>query len=312
MQAESDRLAQFLFTNNIRAVSYHAGKSPAERTKVQMHFHKNLVRVVVATVAFGMGLDKSDVGAVVNVGMPRSIEAYVQQVRCECSASPSVASSRSVRPLRQVGRAGRDGTEAQCHTFIDDDEFLKLRSLTFSDGVDESDLLRLLKLIFLPDSVPGLCSAIVVQTAEAELGLRQEVRATACNCLRRALTRDSRRRSQVIETVLSYLVLGEGLPDEAPLIAALPDMCATLQLAFHKSDPHELASASALVEHLLKVGKERQGKHTVSIPLLAHRLRVPFTELQEQLQLLAEAGEVSYTSSDRALCVKVRCSVQAG
>ena len=45
-----------------------------------MHFQKNLVRVVVATVAFGMGLDKSDVGAVVNVGMPRSIEAYVQQV----------------------------------------------------------------------------------------------------------------------------------------------------------------------------------------------------------------------------------------
>ena len=80
VQAESDRLAQFLYTNNIRAVSYHAGKSPIERSKVQMQFHNNKVRVVVATVAFGMGLDKSDVGAVVNVGMPRSIEAYVQQV----------------------------------------------------------------------------------------------------------------------------------------------------------------------------------------------------------------------------------------
>ena len=95
MQAECDRLAQFLYTNNIRAVSYHAGKSPAERTKVQMHFHKNLVRVVVATVAFGMGLDKSDVGAVVNVGMPRSIEAYVQQVR----ASRIGRASASLMPL---------------------------------------------------------------------------------------------------------------------------------------------------------------------------------------------------------------------
>ena len=127
----------------------------------------------------------------------------------------------------------------------------------------------------------------------------------------RASNRGACRCSQVIETVLSYLVLGDGLPDEAPLIAALPDMCATLQLAFHKSDPQELASRSALVEHLLKVGKERQGKHTVNIPLLAHRLRVPFTELQEQLRQLAEAGEVSYTSSDRALCLKVCCSVQA-
>ena len=82
-------------------------------------------------------------------------------------------------PVLQVGRAGRDGTEAQCHTFIDDNEFLKLRSLTFSDGVDESDLLRLLKQLFLPDALPGMCSAIVVQTAEAELGLRQEVRAAS-------------------------------------------------------------------------------------------------------------------------------------
>jgi ATP-dependent DNA helicase Q4 len=209
-----------------------------------------------------------------------------------------------------VGRAGRDGTEAQCHTFIDDDEFLKLRSLTFSDGVDESDLMRVLKQIFLPDAAPGMCSAIVVQTAEAELGLRQEVRAAACSA-------PSARRSpgcfpQVIETVLSYLVLGEGLPDEAPLISTLPDMCATLHLAFHKSDPQELAATSALVEQLLKAAKERQGKHTVSIPLLAHRLRVPFMELQEQLRLLAEAGEVSYTSSDRALCLKVRFSVRAG
>ena len=82
-----------MFTNNIRAVSYHAGKSPAERSKVQMQFHKNLVRVVVATVAFGMGLDKSDVGAVVNVGMPRSIEAYVQQVAHCMPAFPGLASA---------------------------------------------------------------------------------------------------------------------------------------------------------------------------------------------------------------------------
>lgn len=49
--------------------------------KAQALFLSNRVRVVVATVAFGMGLDKSDVRAVVNVGLPRSIEAYVQQAR---------------------------------------------------------------------------------------------------------------------------------------------------------------------------------------------------------------------------------------
>ena len=80
-QGESDRLAQYLFTNGIRALSYHAGKTPEERMKAQALFLSNRVRVVVATVAFGMGLDKSDVRAVVNVGLPRSIEAYVQQAR---------------------------------------------------------------------------------------------------------------------------------------------------------------------------------------------------------------------------------------
>ena len=110
----------------------------------------------------------------------------------------------------------------------------------------------------------------------------------------------------MIETVLSYLVSGEGMLDQAPMVSTLPDMNATLQLAFHKSDPQELASTSTLVDNVLKVGKERQGRHIVSIPALAHRLGVSFTALQEQLRQLAEAGEVSYTSSDRALCLQVR------
>ena len=99
------------------------------------------------------------------------------------------------------------------------------------------------------------------------------------------------------------------MPDQAPMVCALPDMNATLQLAFHKSDPQELAPTNALVDHVLKVGKERQGRHIISIPALSHRLGVSFSVLQEQLRVLAEVGEVSYTSNDRALCLQVRCSV---
>jgi len=72
------------------------------------------VRVVVATIAFGMGLDKSDVRAVINFSLPRSPEAYIQQ----------------------AGRAGRDGAPAACVTFLDPKDYLRSRSLTFSDGVD--------------------------------------------------------------------------------------------------------------------------------------------------------------------------------
>ena len=73
-------MASYLYTHGITAQSYHAGKPAAERSRTQAMFLNNKMRVVCATVAFGMGLDKPDVGAVINVGLPHSVEAYVQQV----------------------------------------------------------------------------------------------------------------------------------------------------------------------------------------------------------------------------------------
>ena len=79
------------------AESYHAGLSPAQRKRVQNAFMSGRLRVVVATVAFGMGLDKSDVRGIIHYNMPKSFESYVQE----------------------IGRAGRDRKPAQCHVFLD-------------------------------------------------------------------------------------------------------------------------------------------------------------------------------------------------
>ena len=78
---------------------YHAGLSAYQRRSVQSNFMAGKLRIVVATVAFGMGLDKSDVRAVIHYNMPKSFESFVQE----------------------IGRAGRDGLPAFCHVFTDND-----------------------------------------------------------------------------------------------------------------------------------------------------------------------------------------------
>jgi len=87
-----ESLAAFLRSKRIRAVAYHAGLEPEERERVQDAFRHGAADVVVATVAFGMGIDKPDIRFVIHRDMPGSIEGYCQE----------------------IGRAGRDGDPSDC------------------------------------------------------------------------------------------------------------------------------------------------------------------------------------------------------
>nr|CAB3265514.1 ATP-dependent DNA helicase Q4 [Phallusia mammillata] len=109
---------------------YHAGMSSAERRRVQNRFMSGKLRIVVATVAFGMGIDKHDVRAVIHYNMPRSFERYVQE----------------------VGRAGRDGLPAHCHLFLDPHggDIFELARHTYGKTVDRHIVKKLLKSVFPP------------------------------------------------------------------------------------------------------------------------------------------------------------------
>ena len=91
----TDALAEHLRSHGIRAAAYHAGMESEARSQVQEAFSRDDVDVVVATIAFGMGIDKSNVRYVIHRDMPRSIEGYYQE----------------------IGRAGRDGLSSDCILF---------------------------------------------------------------------------------------------------------------------------------------------------------------------------------------------------
>jgi ATP-dependent DNA helicase RecQ len=91
-RAESERIAKKLLDRGIKASCYHAGLPAAKRNKVHEAFQADRLPVVVATVAFGMGIDRSDVRCVIHANMPKSLEHYQQE----------------------AGRAGRDGLAAEC------------------------------------------------------------------------------------------------------------------------------------------------------------------------------------------------------
>ncbi|XP_069802330.1 ATP-dependent DNA helicase Q4 isoform X2 [Dendropsophus ebraccatus] len=112
------------------ADSYHAGLSSAERRRVQNNFMSGQLRIVVATVAFGMGLDKSDVRGIIHYNMPKNFESYVQE----------------------IGRAGRDGKDAHCHLFLDPEcrDLDELRRHVYADSVDYFIVKKLVQRVF-PD-----------------------------------------------------------------------------------------------------------------------------------------------------------------
>ncbi|SPJ32763.1 RecQ family ATP-dependent DNA helicase [Kushneria phyllosphaerae] len=150
LQQGAETLAKALSAQGIRARAYHAGLAAEMRDEIQQQFMHGEVPVIVATIAFGMGIDKRDIRNVVHFDLPKSIENYSQE----------------------IGRAGRDGAPSTCLMLAGRDGLGVLENFTHGDTPEREGIQRVLEEIQAAGQTPERQWPVVMNTLSRDSNIR--------------------------------------------------------------------------------------------------------------------------------------------
>ncbi|WP_076411774.1 ATP-dependent DNA helicase RecQ [Shewanella sp. UCD-KL12] len=171
LQQTAEQVAEQLSRRGISAKAYHAGMSAEVRTSIQQSFMAGKQQIIVATIAFGMGIDKSDIRFVVHYDLPKSIENYAQE----------------------IGRAGRDGGQSDCLVLANGDNLNTLENFVYGDTPESSDIATVLNEIR---------AVYQAQSKPAQFGKNKE-----WEVVLNSLSSQSNIRPLSLKTLLVYLEL---------------------------------------------------------------------------------------------------------
>ena len=147
LQKTAEDVAAFLCANNINAHPYHAGMENEKREEIQNKFMDGTLACIVATIAFGMGIDKKDIRRIIHYDLPKSIENYSQE----------------------IGRSGRDGKPALCEVLANRDSIHILENFIYGDTPEKPSIFQLLRTI---KENKGFVWEIKTTTLANELNIR--------------------------------------------------------------------------------------------------------------------------------------------